>query len=153
MIIIVEFSSKNILKKVKTLPDKESLEKLLHLLNPRMCKDEFVFCSFNGTDFSKYAYLSPEAAIIEDEGISLVVSKEKAAKYGLKYDTIFKKITLAVHSSLDAVGLTAAVSGKLAEKGIPANMIAGFHHDHIFVPLQRAEEALGVLSKIKAGDS
>jgi len=112
----------------------------------------FFVHSKGGGDFHAYAYLSPEAAIIEDEGISLVIPKGTADKYGLKYDTVFKKITLSVYSSLDSVGLTAAVSGKLAEKGIPANMIAGFYHDHIFVPVQRAEEALGVLSKIKAGD-
>lgn len=135
------------------MPGEESLEKLLSFMNPRLDENEFVFCSFNGSDFGEYTYLLPTAAVLEDEGISLVVSKDKADKHNLKYGTVFKKITLTVHSSLDAVGLTAIVSGKLSEKGIPANMTTGLYHDHIFVPVQRAEEALDVLSKIKVGDS
>ncbi|TYB32810.1 MAG: ACT domain-containing protein [Flexistipes sinusarabici] len=127
----------------------ENFGKLLRFMNPRLGENEFVFCSFTGSDFGEYSYLSPEAAVLEDEGISLVVLRDKADKYDLKYDTVFKKITLSVHSGLDAVGLTATVSGKLSEKDIPANMIAGFYHDHIFVPVQRAEEAMAVLKKIK----
>jgi hypothetical protein len=60
----------------------------------------------------------------------------------------FARITLTVHSALEGVGLTAAVSGALAEQGIACNVVAGFHHDHLFVPWERREEALGVLRKV-----
>lgn len=61
------------------------------------------------------------------------------------------RITLTVHSSLAAIGLTAAVSQALAAGGIPANIIAAFHHDHIFVPWDRRAEALAVLHRLAAG--
>ena len=54
-------------------------------------------------------------------------------------------LTLTVHSALDGVGLTAAVATALAGAGIPANMIAGYHHDHVFVPEHQAEAALACL--------
>jgi hypothetical protein len=54
-------------------------------------------------------------------------------------------LTLTVHSALDGVGLTAAVASALADEGIPCNMVAAFHHDHVFVPEERAEEALAIL--------
>ena len=64
---------------------------------------------------------------------------------------MFKGITLTVHSSLDAVGLTAAVANKLTEKGISANVIAAYYHDHIFVQTEKAAlaiEALNEFSKV-----
>ena len=60
-----------------------------------------------------------------------------------------RQISLQVHSSLDGVGLTAAVSGLLAEHGIACNMVAAFHHDHLFVPADRAEEALALLQRLQ----
>lgn len=60
------------------------------------------------------------------------------------------QITLQVHSALDGVGLTAAVSGALAARGIPCNMVAALHHDHVFVPEDRAEAALAVLTALAA---
>ncbi|HCW93382.1 ACT domain-containing protein [Flexistipes sinusarabici] len=134
------------------MPGEKSLEKLLRFMNPSLGENEFIFCSLSGSGLSEYSYLSPEAAVLEEEGISLVISKNKADEHNLKYDTVFKKITLNVHSGLDAVGLTAIVSGKLYKENIPANMTAGFFHDHIFVPAQRAEEAMEALSKIKSED-
>ncbi|MCH9673679.1 MAG: ACT domain-containing protein, partial [Gammaproteobacteria bacterium] len=63
-------------------------------------------------------------------------------------ESIFKRITLTVHSSLDAVGLTAAVSTKLAEHDISANIVAGYYHDHIFVQTQRATHAMAALREL-----
>ncbi|WP_036823971.1 ACT domain-containing protein, partial [Photobacterium sanctipauli] len=59
---------------------------------------------------------------------------------------VFKGITLTVHSSLEAVGLTAAVATRLAEYSISANVVAAYYHDHVFVPVNRAEEALQALA-------
>ncbi len=60
----------------------------------------------------------------------------------------FARITLMVHSALDGVGLTAAVASVLAERGIACNVVAGFHHDHLFVPWERREEALEALASL-----
>lgn len=62
----------------------------------------------------------------------------------------FARITLMVHSALDGVGLTAAVAGALAEAGIACNVVAGFHHDHLFVPWARRDEALMILQRLAA---
>ena len=77
----------------------------------------------------------------EAEGLSLILPAEDAPAVGPR----MRLITLQVHSALEGVGLTAAVSSALADKGIPANVVAAYHHDHVFVPEAQAEAALAVL--------
>jgi hypothetical protein len=79
------------------------------------------------------------ALIREDEGLTAILPQPDGA---------FARITLMVHSALGGVGLTAAVSGALAEAGIACNVVAGFHHDHLFVPWERRDEALEVLQRL-----
>jgi hypothetical protein len=74
--------------------------------------------------------------------------QEIADAHALSYDGIFRRITLQVHSSLSAVGLTAAVSGQLAKAGISANVIAASHHDHIFVPSADTDRAMLALAAL-----
>ena len=81
------------------------------------------------------------ALIREDEGTTAIVP-------GAAEGAAFARITLQVHSALEGVGLTAAVSGALAEVGIACNVVAGFHHDHLFVPWERREEALAILQRL-----
>lgn len=125
------------------------LDQLLSSMSPELMEEEFVFCTVEG-DPVDYLALSPLATFREQEGFSLVLIKTAADHAGLAYEGTFKQITLTVHSSLDAVGLTAAVSGKLTEKGISANVIAAYFHDHIFVPTERADEALAALQSLSA---
>jgi hypothetical protein len=66
----------------------------------------------------------------------------------IKYESIFKCIALEVHSSLEAVGLTAAVIKKLTEKDISANVIAAYYHDYIFVQAEKADTALSALEEL-----
>ena len=82
---------------------------------------------------------------VEEEGLTLVIERSVAEGNRIDCSAPFRRIVLTVHSSLEAVGLTAAVATALAERGISANMIAAFHHDHIFVPSDRAEAALAAL--------
>ena len=91
--------------------------------------------------------LSPLATFNEAEGLTLVLQKETAVANNLTFESVFKGITLTVHSSLDAVGLTAAVATKLASKGISANVIAAYYHDHIFVQKEKAVLALEALNE------
>ncbi len=91
----------------------------------------------------------PIAAIREDEGLTLVVSQAQADAAGLSYEAPQAWITLRAHSSLAAVGLTAAVSNALSKAQISCNVVAAFHHDHIFVPLQRGQEARRVLAELR----
>ncbi|WP_170608205.1 ACT domain-containing protein [Ruegeria arenilitoris] len=85
------------------------------------------------------------ASIVEAEGLSLVVPIDAAPSDALA----MRCITLQVHSSLEGVGLMAAVSDTLAKSGIPANVIAGYHHDHVFVPTHQAQTALDLLMTLQ----
>jgi hypothetical protein len=90
------------------------------------------------------------AMVAEDEGCSLVVTQQAADDAGLPYDFVAGWITLRVHSSLAAVGLTAAFSTALAEAGISCNVLAGLHHDHLLVPYDETDRALAVLRQLSA---
>lgn len=122
------------------------LDELLKSMSPEIKSGEYVFCTVNG-NYADYAHLSPLAFFVESEGLTLVVSVEAAGKAQLAYESKFKQITLTVHSSLDAVGLTAAVTTKLASHGISANVVAAYYHDHIFVQTEKADKALSVLKE------
>lgn len=88
------------------------------------------------------------AVLTEDEGTTVVVSVGEARQRGWPVDFEGAWLTLDVHSALEAVGLTAAVSTALGEAGIPANMLAGFFHDHILVPADRVDEAVACLADL-----
>ena len=123
-----------------------NLSKLLESMSPELMPDEYVFCTVQG-EYGDFHELSPLASYREVEGLTLVVTKEAAIANQLPFESIFSGITLTIHSSLDAVGLTAAVATKLAEKGISANVIAAYYHDHIFVQTEKAELAIEALGE------
>lgn len=83
------------------------------------------------------------AIIQEEEGRTFIVQCQSTNEGAL-----FARITLQVHSDLEGVGLTAAISNALADIGIACNVIAGLHHDHLFVPWHRREEALTALENL-----
>ncbi len=124
------------------------LDELLTSMRPQLLEPEFVFCTVSG-DLAEYCQLRPVATFLELEGLTLVLQKADAQKAGLSFAGSYRQITLTVHSSLEAVGFTAAVTRKLASKGISANVIAAYHHDHIFVPKEKAEAALSTLQELK----
>lgn len=121
------------------------LIRLLDSMRPVLLKPDYVFCTVAGTAYADFRDLNPLASFLEDEGLSLILKQEVADRSGLGYESVFRAITLTVHSSLQSVGLTAAVAGKLAEHGISANIVAACYHDHIFVPRDKAEQALKLL--------
>jgi hypothetical protein len=113
------------------------LERLLRMLEPRLHIDRYSFSETSHSSLHADAF----AIVREDEGLCVI----RAA-----VDGEWARISLAVHSSLDSVGLTAAVSQALAAGGVSANIIAGLRHDHIFVPWNRREEALELLEGLSA---
>ncbi|MDN3453063.1 MULTISPECIES: ACT domain-containing protein [unclassified Psychrobacter] len=123
------------------------INELLGSMQPALIDELFVFCTVNG-QLAEYVNLAPIATFMETEGLTLVLTKDKANEAGLQYEGVFQEITLTVHSSLEAVGLTAAVSTKLTSKGISANVIAAYYHDHIFVSNDKAEQALSALKEL-----
>jgi uncharacterized protein len=91
----------------------------------------------------------PVAAMVtENEGTTAVISTADALRLDLEPGFVAAWLTLNVKSALDAVGLTAAVSGALAVDGIPCNLLAGYHHDHLLVPIERAERAIAILNAL-----
>ncbi|MDT0456673.1 ACT domain-containing protein [Streptomyces sp. DSM 41527] len=115
------------------------LRALLSGMRPERNEGRFVFVSVPGAVPDG---LTPVVTVTEPEGRTLVVHQEEADRAGLPYDYVAGWITLRVHSALDAVGLTAAVATALAQAGLSCNVVAGFHHDHLFVPHAATDEAL-----------
>ena len=124
------------------------LDQLLTSMNPKLIDGEFVFCTVQG-DYEQYARLTPLATFRESEGLTLVIDKNDAINAGLSFEASFQQITLSVHSSLEAVGLTTAVATKLTSNNISANVIAAYYHDHIFVPTDKAQLALIALAEFR----
>jgi hypothetical protein len=118
---------------------------LLDNMEPVLEKETYVFCTIPGGHYGALAALQPIASFQEKEGLTIVLLKCQADIMDLTYHGLFRCISLKIHSSLDAVGLTAAVSRVLADNGISANVIAAYFHDHIFVPEHRSEDALALL--------
>jgi uncharacterized protein len=116
------------------------LARMLGTLSPKRRPGEFVFVTGEPREDIRC-----EAIVREYEGTTMVVERRLADVEGLPYDFVGAWITLAVHSALDAVGLTAAVSQALADAGIACNVLAGRVHDHLVVPVERSDEALEVL--------
>jgi hypothetical protein len=120
------------------------LDRLLTSLQPVLQPGTYAFCTLPpGTAVGPE--LEPLGTFREAEGLTVILSVEAAERQGLRYQARWAQITLPVHSSLEAVGLIAAVASRLAAAGIACNPVAGFYHDHLFVPEARREEALAVL--------
>lgn len=124
------------------------LETLLQSMEPILYESEFCFLTFPNSSDPRISSLQPFAKIEEEEGTTLIVKSDAANSQGITELNAFKRISLTVHSSLNAVGLTAAIASKLAEKGISANVVAGYFHDHIFVPSESAQSAMESLAEL-----
>ena len=134
--------------KVSEVTGETNLKALLTSMSPTLDDTHWVFAVVGEEDAVR---LTPHAiaSFREAEGLTLVLPQ--AAAGDLKnVSAPMSRITLQVHSSLEAVGLTAAVAGALAEEGISANVIAAYYHDHIFVPKASADHASAVLQALSA---
>ena len=127
------------------------LAKILKTLKPKHNAGDYVFCVVD--DVNKFKLNEIIFLFREDEGTTVVLKKEVADKLELDYTFVAAWITLTVHSSLESVGLTAAFSKALSEEGISCNVVAAYHHDHIFVPKKDGEKALKVLTKLSTSFS
>jgi uncharacterized protein len=127
-----------------TVAGELSLEALLRNMRPELREGIFVFCTVE-SDKGVPTAVKPLLTFHEQEAITLVIGLEEAQQLALRYQFVSRLITLTVHSSLEAVGFLAAITTRLAEAGISVNAVSAFHHDHLFVPEHRAEEALGLL--------
>ena len=124
-----------------------NLDYLLREANPVLDAEDYVFLCCDA-EYGDHAEWQPIASLREDEGLTLVVRKAVADANEQSYEGTYKRITLQVHSSLDAVGLTASFATRLTEHNISANVIAGFYHDHIFVASGDAQLAMSALATL-----
>lgn len=122
------------------------LARILKTLSPVLNPGSYVFCIVT----SDHSILNQDVicSFREKEGTSLIVKKETADAHRLEYSVVLSWITLTVHSSLEAVGLTASFSKALADANVSCNVVAGLHHDHIFVPERDAQKAMVVLKRL-----
>ena len=124
----------------------DNLHTLLKNLNPILNDGAYVFVTSQDPLSIDRSEVICEFA--ETEGTTFVIKKEAADQMDLSYDFVASWITLKVHSSLHAVGLTARFSECLTQQNISANVIAGYYHDHIFVDINDAEKALAALQSL-----
>ena len=119
------------------------LAAMLRGLRPTLDPRRFSFETHHGMTMADGAALGPIGLFQETEGLTLIVEGGGGP--------FFSMITLGIHSSLEAVGLTAAVSNALADAGISANMVAAYFHDHVFVAEADADAALAALEALATG--
>lgn len=124
-----------------------NLDVLISSMDAELHESIYVFCTVNSEIIDMVTY-NPWAIIHEKEGITLIVLEKIAKENNWTYEGQFKCITLNVHSSLAAVGLTAAIASELAKNDISANVVAGYYHDHIFVQENVANKALEILKEL-----
>lgn len=115
-------------------------------MRPQLNEGRYVFTTVDSSFQINFTAIL--ASFKEDENTTLVVTKDNADLLDLPYEGIFSWITLSVHSSLEAVGLTAAVSKALTENSISCNVIAAYYHDHIFVAEHNAKKAIEILNNL-----
>ncbi|WP_264524887.1 ACT domain-containing protein [Flavobacterium sp. N502536] len=122
----------------------KDLQKLLKSMKPEHIAGDYVFCKvekLEGIELNDVVMFFKEK-----EAITLILKKEAAAALKLEYSVVMSWITLTIHSSLEAVGLTAAFSKALSEHQISCNVVAAFYHDHIFVAQKDTEKAIEILN-------
>uniref|UniRef100_A0A7C2BFT6 ACT domain-containing protein n=1 Tax=Pseudomonas graminis TaxID=158627 RepID=A0A7C2BFT6_9PSED len=125
-----------------------SLSALLRSMNPELNDGDYVFCTV--TDSRRIEGIEVIGSFREREGLTVILERSQAQQLGLDCDYVMAWITLTVHSSLAAVGLTAAFASALGQAGISCNVVAGFYHDHLFVGEDDAQEAMTTLRALAA---
>lgn len=122
------------------------LNKLIKGLSPKLNDGEYVFASIKNIELLNTSEVI--CTFKEKEGLTLVLERSRADQLGLKYNFIASWITLEVHSSLNAVGLTSLFTTELADNAISCNVIAGYYHDHIFVSTKDSLKTLEILKHL-----
>jgi hypothetical protein len=123
----------------------QDLNQLLKSMKPIHNPGQFVFCTLK--DLTAININDTILLFKEAEGYTVILEKDKADNLKISYSFISSWITLTVHSSLAAVGLTAAFSNALSSAGISCNVVAAYYHDHIFVNSTEAEKAIKILNR------
>ena len=123
---------------------------MLSGMDPYLDPNSYLFCTTADAALAGRAASVAIGMFREYEGHTLILEAAEARALGFAEAAPMRRITLNVYSALDGVGLTASVATSLADQGIPCNVVAAFHHDHLFVPAAEADRALQVLRALQA---
>ncbi|WP_159952515.1 ACT domain-containing protein [Rhizobium sp. 18065] len=123
---------------------------LLASLEPMLVEGQFVYATVPADMLADALALQPIGLFFEAEGLTLILPREAAETAGLAASAPLRCITITVHSSLEAVGMTAAMATALTKEGISANVVAAYYHDHIFVPTADADRAIDAIRALSA---
>jgi len=126
------------------------LSVLLASLEPRLVEGEFVYATVPAERITDYLPMKPIGLFFETEGLTLILPKEAAEAAGLAASAPLRCVTISVHSSLEAVGMTAALATALTKEGISANVVAAYYHDHIFVAAADADRAIAAIRALSS---
>ncbi|KAG7192392.1 uncharacterized protein KQ657_001791 [Scheffersomyces spartinae] len=126
-----------------------NLNAILATLDPVLGESPYVFASLKNDTTVDVTSLDPLFTFKEEEGTTVIVHQDVADKMSLEYLVVFNQITLKVHLSLEAIGLTASIATELTKHQISCNVVAGYYHDHIFVPTAKSQQALEALKELQ----
>jgi hypothetical protein len=117
-------------------------------LNPKLNEKPYAFV--DATDKAVISTVINHVVCIfrETEGVTAIITEEAANELELPVEFTAAWITLEAETELTDIGITAAFSKALGERGISCNVFAPIHHDHIFVPWENRDEALEILEKL-----
>jgi len=124
-----------------------NIEELLKGMSPKLYSQRYAFASVSAGIAENLA-VKPIMTFVEEEAVTLVLLEDDAVSAEIAHEFICQKITLQVHSALEAVGFMAAISQKLLEAGVPCNVVAGYYHDHLFIPVDKVETAMNALTEL-----
>ncbi len=137
-------------KSASSAPATHQTNAMIAQMNPELREERYIFCSTADNDLAQISAPAAIGVFREEEGTSLILLFDEAIAHGFACGPAMRMIRLNVHSSLEGVGLTAAVAGCLAREQIACNVVAAVHHDHLFVPETDAERALTLLLALQA---
>lgn len=125
------------------------LKKLLATMRPRLHDGTYLFATLPAAG-ALPADLDVVMTFREAEGLTVILEEGEARRANLAGAFPSRMITLDVHSSLESVGFLGAITARFEASGISVNPVSAFYHDHLFVPVDRADDAMGVLNRLVA---
>ena len=131
------------------MPSETDLQALIGSMSPALLPGVHVFVTVP-PDAPLPTGINPVMVFGEREGNTLIIFEEEAKAAGLSFTFRSRMITLNVHSSLDAIGFLSVITTRLAAAGMGVNPVSAYFHDHLFVPADRAEEAMAILQALAA---